>query len=67
MLFLPPPLPVRVLGVCIAGSSDGVYLSLGMRSLMLGLDSFVSRLSLARWAFLCLVSGEGAGACSMAV
>ena len=55
------------LGVCIAGSRDDVYLSLGMRSLMLGLDSIDSRRSLARWAFLRLVSGEGGGACSTAV
>ena len=58
---------MRCLGVCIAGSSDDVYLSLGMRSLMLGLDSVASRRSLARWAFLRLVSGEGGGACSTAV
>ena len=38
-----------------------------MRSLMLGLDSVASRRSLARWAFLRLVSGEGGGACSTAV
>ena len=65
--YPPPPLPVRVLGVCIAGSSDDVYLSLGMRSLMLGLDSVAPRRSLARWAFLHVVPGEGGGACSTAV